>query len=95
MQFANARKLDRKSGVHLGERGAPVDCLRVWYGRRGGNVKVVEFDYRERWFRRYSRQGIPDPIQAGRDQPVFLRFVPQIGNKGRAQDVSGKDILEL
>ena len=42
MQFANARKLDRKSGVHLGERGAPVDCLRVWYGRRGGNVKVVE-----------------------------------------------------
>jgi hypothetical protein len=24
MKFANARKLDRKSGVRLGERGAPV-----------------------------------------------------------------------
>jgi hypothetical protein len=28
MNFANAGKLDRKSGVRFGERGAPVDCLR-------------------------------------------------------------------
>ena len=28
MKFANARKLDRKSGVRFGERGAPVDSLR-------------------------------------------------------------------
>jgi hypothetical protein len=28
MKLTNARKLDRKSGVRFGERGAPVDCLR-------------------------------------------------------------------
>jgi hypothetical protein len=28
MKFANARKLDRKSGVRWGEHGAPVDSLR-------------------------------------------------------------------
>ncbi len=27
MKFANARKLDTKSGVRLGEGGAPVHCL--------------------------------------------------------------------
>jgi hypothetical protein len=27
MKCANARKLDRKSGVRFGERGAPVDSL--------------------------------------------------------------------
>jgi hypothetical protein len=27
MEFTNARKLDRKSGVCFGERGAPVDFL--------------------------------------------------------------------
>jgi hypothetical protein len=28
MNFANASKLNRKSGVRFGERGAPVDSLR-------------------------------------------------------------------
>jgi hypothetical protein len=28
MKFGNASKLDRKSGVRRGERGAPVDSLR-------------------------------------------------------------------
>jgi hypothetical protein len=28
MKYANASKLDRKSGVRFGERGAPVDSLR-------------------------------------------------------------------
>jgi hypothetical protein len=27
MKFANPSKLDRKSGIRLGDRGAPVDCL--------------------------------------------------------------------
>jgi hypothetical protein len=31
MKFACASKLDRKSGVRLGERGTPVDCLRRCY----------------------------------------------------------------
>jgi hypothetical protein len=31
MKCANAIKLDRKFGVRLGERGAPVDCLRRCY----------------------------------------------------------------
>jgi hypothetical protein len=31
MNFADARKLDRESGVRLGECAAPVDCLRGCY----------------------------------------------------------------
>jgi hypothetical protein len=31
MKCANASKLDRKSGVRSGERGAPVDSLRICY----------------------------------------------------------------
>jgi hypothetical protein len=32
MKFANARKLDRKSGVRLGEHGAPVQDHSAWSG---------------------------------------------------------------
>jgi len=31
MKFANASKLDRKSGVRWGEPGAPVDSLRCCF----------------------------------------------------------------
>jgi len=31
MKFANASKLDRKSGVRRGERGAPVQSLYLWF----------------------------------------------------------------
>ena len=36
MKFANARELDRKSGVRFGERGAPVLLLKLrgWFGGR-------------------------------------------------------------
>jgi hypothetical protein len=41
MKVANARKLDRKSGVRWGEHGAPVHNHRPWLG--GGNADAVFF----------------------------------------------------
>jgi hypothetical protein len=45
VKFANASKLDRKSGVRLGERGAPVDslllCMTERFRRDFGWEKMV------------------------------------------------------
>jgi hypothetical protein len=37
MKFANASKLDRKSGVRRCERGAPVDSLLAWLWMSDGD----------------------------------------------------------
>jgi hypothetical protein len=41
MKFANASKLDRKSGVRFGERGAPVQFPTGWFGVEGLGSRVV------------------------------------------------------
>jgi hypothetical protein len=46
MKFANAIKLDRKSGVRLGERGAPVRFPRTF--RTSFDVLISTLNYRLR-----------------------------------------------
>ena len=63
MEYANASKLDRKSGVRFGERGAPVDSLRSCLTLRVAGLRLWYPTSREK----RARYGHP-PVGGG-DRP--------------------------
>ncbi len=86
MRFANARKLDRKSGVRWGERGAPV-LFPVGLLNREGNCRSLGFAPPDFLWNSVALADLMRPsLREGRTRHLVQCYVA--GNPGR--DDKGK-----